>query len=62
LNGAGEIAVHAFLQGRIAFTQIADTMEAVLQKIERCKPNSFAVLKETDARSRSLAQEYIDKL
>ena len=62
LNGAGEIAVHAFLQERIAFTQIADTMEAVLQKIERCKPNSFAVLKETDARSRSLAQEYIDKL
>lgn len=62
LNGAGEIAVHAFLKERIAFTQIADTMEAVLQKTERCKANSFAVLKETDARSRSLAQEYIDRL
>ena len=62
LNGAGEIAVHAFLKERIAFTQIADTMEVVLQKTERCKANSFAVLKETDARSRSLAQEYIDRL
>lgn len=61
LNGAGEVAVHAFLDGRIAFTEIANTMEAALGKIERAKPTDYAVLKETDLRARALAKEYIEK-
>ena len=59
LNGAGEVAVHAFLQGRIAFTQIAEIIDSVLQKTERAKPDSYAVLQETDARARALAKEFI---
>ena len=59
LNGAGEIAVHAFLQERIAFVEIAETMEAVLSKTERAKAASYEILKETDARARALAREYI---
>lgn len=59
LNGAGEIAVHAFLKERIAFRQIAETIEVALGKTERAKPDSYAVLKETDARARALAEEYI---
>ena len=59
LNGAGEVAVHAFLQGRIAFTQIAEIIDGVLQKTERAKPDSYAVLQETDARARALAKEFI---
>ncbi len=59
LNGAGEIAVRAFLEERISFLQIAETMKAVLGKTERVKANSYEVLKETDARARALAREYI---
>ena len=61
LNGAGEIAVHAFLEGRIAFTQIAETMKAVLEKTERMQASSYEILKETDARARALAREIITK-
>ncbi len=61
LNGAGEIAVHAFLDGRIGFLQIADTIERVLEKTERVKPTSYEILKETDARARALAREIIGK-
>ncbi len=62
LNGAGEIAVHAFLEGRIPFLAIADTIEAALGKTQRMKTESYAVLKETDERARALAREYIAKL
>ena len=61
LNGAGEIAVHAFLQERIAFTEIAETMRAVLEKTERMKATSYEILKETDARARALAREIIER-
>ena len=61
LNGAGEVAVHAFLQERIGFTEIAETMRAVLEKTERIKTKNYDILKETDARARALAHEYIGK-
>ncbi len=61
LNGAGEVAVHAFLEGRIGFLQIADTIERALEQTERCKPTSYEVLKETDGRARALARERIAK-
>ena len=59
LNGAGEIAVRAFLDGRIGFTKIADTIEDALKKTERAKPENYGVLSETDRRARALAEEYI---
>ncbi len=59
LNGAGEIAVHAFLNGGIGFNEIAETIEAVLEKTERVAPASYEILKETDGRARALAKEYI---
>ena len=62
LNGAGEIAVRAFLNGRIGFTKIAETIEAAMQKTERLKPDSYEVLAQTDARARALAEEYIKGL
>ena len=62
LNGAGEVAVHAFLDGRIPFLKIADTIENVLEKTERMKPDSYAVLLETDGRARALAREYIKNI
>ncbi len=62
LNGAGEVAVHAFLEGRIAFLQIAETIQSALDKTQRCVPDSYGVLRETDERARALAREYIEKL
>ena len=50
-----------FLQGRIAFTEIAETMKAALEKTERMKAMSYEVLKETDARARAIACEIIGK-
>lgn len=59
LNGAGEIAVRAFLEEKIPFLAIADTMRAVLEQTERMKTDSYETLKATDARARALAREVI---
>lgn len=59
LNGAGEVAVHAFLEGKIPFLAIADTMEYALCKTERNKANTYEVLKQTDARARAYAEQYV---
>ena len=61
LNGAGEIAVRAFLDGKIPFLAITDIIEKVLQKTERVLPDSYAALLATDARARALAKEFIAK-
>ena len=59
LNGAGEVAVHAFLNGEIPFLAIAEVLEESLAKTERMKVANYGVLEETDARARALAREYI---
>ncbi|MBR4942622.1 MAG: 1-deoxy-D-xylulose-5-phosphate reductoisomerase, partial [Clostridia bacterium] len=61
LNGAGEVAVRAFLDGRLAFTEIALAMEEALSKTERTAVTSYEGLLETDMRARALAKEYIEK-
>ncbi len=62
LNGAGEVAVYAFLEGRIPFTEIAKTMENALDLTERMKATDYQTLLETDMRARALAREYIEKI
>ena len=61
LNGAGEVAVRAFLDGRIGFTEIAKTIASALEKTERVKTESYEILKETDARARDYAQAFVHK-
>ena len=61
LNAAGEIAVNAFLQGRIAFNAIAETIEETLSKIEKRKADSFLSLVETDEKAREIARAVIQK-
>ena len=62
LNGAGEVAVRAFLDGRIAFTDIATVIEYSLDKTERMKCTDYEILKETDALARVYAEESVRKL
>ena len=62
LNGAGEVAVKAFLENKIPFTAIADTMQYALEKTVRQKADNYDVLKETDALARAYASEFTDKI
>lgn len=59
LNGAGEIAVRAFLEKRIPFPAIAETMEEALSNTERMAADSYEALLETDSRARRSAREAI---
>jgi len=61
LNGAGEVAVRAFLEENIAFTEIAEIIAAALDKTERMQTESYAILKETDAQARAYAKEAVEK-
>ena len=59
LNAAGEIAVHAFLEGQIKFTQIAEIIEGTLSKIVPRPVESYALLEETDANARRIARSLL---
>lgn len=61
LNAAGEIAVRAFLDGRISFLAIAETMEEVLSKTERLSPDSYDALLQTDRLARAMARTLTEK-
>ena len=62
LNGAGEVAVHAFLQGRIGFTAIAEIIADALAETEEMPADSYEALSETDARARQAAERHIARL
>ncbi|MGH2914074.1 MAG: 1-deoxy-D-xylulose-5-phosphate reductoisomerase [Solirubrobacteraceae bacterium] len=62
LNAANEVAVHAFLGGRLAFTQIADVIEETLDRLPTAQVHSFDSLASADARARELAGELVASL
>ena len=59
MNGAGEVAVHAFLRGEIPFLAIADTIEHALEKTARMGVDSLETLIETDRAAREYATNFI---
>ena len=59
LNGAGEVAVRAFLDGRIGFLSIAETIERALSQTKRMAVKDYATLQETDAQARAYAREAV---
>ena len=61
LNGAGEVAVRAFLEEKIPFLGIADTISYALERTERMKATEYETLVETDARARAFASEFVMK-
>jgi len=61
LNAANEVAVASFLNNKIRFTDIAATVEYVIENTEFNKEASPGVYEETDSRSRSLAKKFISK-
>ena len=57
LNAANEVAVQAFLEGAVAFTDIAGTIEATLEDCTRGEPESLDEVLSLDRRAREIARE-----
>ncbi len=59
LSAANEVAVQAFLEEKLAFTAIAEIVEATLNEIPSKAASSLNVILEEDARARQWARELI---
>ncbi|MDX6648555.1 MAG: 1-deoxy-D-xylulose-5-phosphate reductoisomerase [Solirubrobacteraceae bacterium] len=59
LNAANEIAVHAFLAGRLSFLGVAEVIEGVLDRIGSAPLHSWDSLYEADRAARAAADELI---
>jgi 1-deoxy-D-xylulose-5-phosphate reductoisomerase len=61
LNAADEVAVGAFLEGRIAFTAIAEVIEATLDSMPLAEPTHFDDLYAADAEARERAARLVER-
>jgi 1-deoxy-D-xylulose-5-phosphate reductoisomerase len=61
LNGANEVAVAAFLEGRIRWTAIPDVLNEVLARHDGGSADSVDAVIDADRRSREAAQAVIDE-
>jgi 1-deoxy-D-xylulose-5-phosphate reductoisomerase len=59
LNAADEVAVEAFLEGRIGFQAIAEVVEETLNQAPVRQPGSIGDILEIDGESRSLCRELV---
>ena len=60
LNAANEVAVEAFLQGQIAFTDIAKVIETCMQSISVVEADSIETILSVDANAREVAMACIN--
>lgn len=61
LNAANEVAVAAFLAGRISFPAIIDTVRRVIDAAAPAHPASLQDIFSVDAASRAAAQQFVDQ-
>jgi 1-deoxy-D-xylulose-5-phosphate reductoisomerase len=59
LNASNEVAVHAFLSGRLGFMGIPAVIERTLERVGASAVHSFDSLYDADARAREVAGELI---
>lgn len=59
LNAANEVAVHAFLNGRLRFHEIADVIEHTLQTVSAGRIHAFQTLYAADGDARAAAAELV---
>jgi 1-deoxy-D-xylulose-5-phosphate reductoisomerase len=62
LNAANEVAVHAFLEGRLPFLGIAEVIERTLVELGSAPVRSFESLYDADREARACASGAIDAL
>ena len=60
LNAANEVAVHAFLAGRLRFLDIAAVIEEALTELPATPVHSFEALGDADAAARRVASSLVD--
>jgi 1-deoxy-D-xylulose-5-phosphate reductoisomerase len=60
LNAANEIAVHAFLGGRLSFLGIAEVIEGTLERLPAAPVRAFESLYEADREARIIAAELVE--
>lgn len=60
LNAANEVAVEAFLNRRLGFTQIPELIAEVLNQTPQQPANDLEILLSEDGRARDLAQQLVD--
>lgn len=61
MNGANEVAVAEFLNGRLPFLSMPDVIEYALEKCTFCASPSFDDYFDTDIEARKTAREFIEK-
>ena len=59
LNAANEVAVHAFLAGRLPFLGIPEVIERALERLGSARVHSFDSLYAADTEARALASELV---
>ena len=62
LNAANEVAVHAFLSGRLPFTAIADVIERALDATPVAPVGHFAELYRADSEARARTRELVEEV
>jgi 1-deoxy-D-xylulose-5-phosphate reductoisomerase len=62
LNAANEVAVHAFLGGRLGFLGIPEVIERTLDRVEPKGVHGFEALYRADAEARRVASELVGQL
>ncbi len=62
LNAANEIAVNAFLSGKIGFMQMPDAVEYTMETTEYIASPGLGFLETTNTSAREIALDYINKL
>ena len=62
LNAADEVAVAAFLEGRLAFLGIAEVIERVLERTAKTKFSSMEDVLGADAEARRVAGEEVERI
>lgn len=62
LNAANEVAVEAFLAGRLQFTRIPDVIEAALEAVPATPAASLASVLDADARGRKAATSTVARI
>jgi 1-deoxy-D-xylulose-5-phosphate reductoisomerase len=62
LNAANEIAVEAFLDRRVKFTDISVIIESAMDKIAVASADSLEIVLEIDQQTRTLAHQIIAEM
>jgi len=62
MNASNEVAVSAFLSGKIGFLQMSDVVEFTMEKTEYFASPGLGFLETSNARARTIAQNYINEL